>query len=263
MKKNKLNLSVTIIGAGNVATTLGVHLKKKGIAIQQIYSTTFSSSKKLARTLNAEAIKNLSELSLKSDIYILAVNDDSIEKVVTQLKLKDKIIVHTSGTVEMFILKKASKNFGVFYPLQTFSKNNSSSLKKVPILIEGNTKKTESILSDLGKLISHEIHFINSNQRKQIHLAAVLVSNFTNHLYALSEEYLKKEKIDFKLLLPLIKKVTENLENSSPKKNQTGPAKRGDKKTMQEHLTLLKKDKNLAMIYSLMSKSIKELEKNS
>lgn len=256
--KNK-KLSVSFIGAGKVATALGELFFKNGIQINEIYSTTLSSTKKLAKKLNAKPIHSIKELNGKSDFYILAINDDAIEKVAGQLQIKDKIVVHTSGTTAIQSLKSSSKNIGVFYPLQTFTKQNSSG--DFPILIEASNEKTLKVIKHIATSISKDVRKVNSKQRLKIHLAAVLVSNFTNQLYALAHDLLKKEKIDFNILLPLITQVNENLKKSSPDKNQTGPAIRRDKKTIDKHLKLIQKEKDLKMIYQMMTSSIQKKHK--
>lgn len=256
--KNK-KLSVSFIGAGKVATTLGELFIKKGIQIDEIYSTTFSSTKKLAKKLKATAVSSIKDLKGKSDLYIIATNDDSIAEIATKLNLKDKIIVHTSGTTDLKSLKSSSKNIGVFYPLQTFTSKNKAN--DFPVLIEANNEKTFKYLKRLAILISQDVRKVNSKERLKIHLAAVLVSNFTNHLFTMADSFLKKEKLDFAILLPLIHQVSDNLNSSTPDKNQTGPAIRRDKKTIDKHLKLIQKEKDLKLIYQMMTSSIQKKHK--
>lgn len=261
-------IKIAIIGSGNLATQLGMALYKDGYLISQVYSRSQKNASLLSKKLKAEAITDLKKLSQYSAIYIIAVKDDAIETVAKQLKLKDQIVVHTSGSVSMDVLKNSSKNYGVFYPLQTFSKEKKArpngrgqsfgraDFKTIPICIEANNKNTSTTLEYFAKSISNNVKKVNSEQRKKIHLAAVFACNFSNHMYAIAEQLLVKDKLSLDLLKPLIEETANKIKENKPSKVQTGPAARNDKKTMDAHLKLLSKEKDLQKIYTLISKSI-------
>ena len=143
--------NIVIIGAGNVATNLGIALFKEGYLISQVFSRTIKSAELLARKINAKAISDLKQLDPTAIIYIIAVKDDAIEQVAKKINLKDKIVVHTSGSIPMNLLKNVSKNYGVFYPLQTFSKERNLNFKNIPICIEANNKSTSTTLTYFAK----------------------------------------------------------------------------------------------------------------
>lgn len=249
-------IKISIIGSGNLATQLGLALHKEGYLISQVYSRNKKNASLLSKKIKAEAITDLKKLSKDSSIYIIAVKDDAIEAVAKQLKLLDQILVHTSGSVSMDVLKKSSKNYGVFYPLQTFSKEKKADFKTIPICIEANKKNTSTTLEYFAKSISSNVKRVNSEQRKKIHLAAVFACNFSNHMYAIAEQLLAKDKLSLDLLKPLIEETANKIKENKPSKVQTGPAARNDKKTMDAHLKLLSKEKDLQKIYELISKSI-------
>lgn len=256
--KVELPIKISIIGSGNLATQLGIALHNEGYLISQVYSQTQKNASLLAKKINAEAISALKKLDQDSSIYIIAVKDDLIESVAKQLNLKDKIIVHTSGSVSIDILKKSSKNFGVFYPLQTFSKNKLVNFKTIPICIEANNTSTSTTLQYFAKSISENVKKVNSAQRQKIHLAAVFACNFSNHMYAIAESLLAKDKLSLDLLKPLIEESANKIKENKPDAVQTGPALRNDKKTMDAHLKLLSKEKDLQKIYTLLSESIQK-----
>lgn len=249
-------ISISIIGAGNVATQLGLALHEQGYHITQVYSRTKNNASALAKKLGAESISDLKKLNSEASVFIIAVKDDAIEEVAKQIRLKDQLVVHTSGSVAIDVLKKTSKNYGVLYPLQTFSKNKASDFSVVPVCIEGNNKATVTTLGYFAKSISRNVQVINSAQRQSIHLAAVFASNFSNHMYTIAEDLLKKNKLSLDILKPLIEETANKIKTGKPKEMQTGPAVRGDKRTMEKHLKLLAKDQNLKAIYTLLSKNI-------
>lgn len=253
---NSNQKSIVLIGAGNVATQLGAALKKEGYLISQVYSRTKKSAEALAKTLKAAPLTDLKKIDTGAAIVIIAVKDDAIAAIAKQLKLKDQLLVHTSGSVEMNVLKACSKNFGVFYPLQTFTKGKTVVFKSVPICIEANNSAASTTLQYFAKSLSRKVQKINSDQRKKIHLAAVFACNFSNHMYAIADELLRKEKLSLDLLQPLIEETASKIKNSKPSDVQTGPAVRGDKKTMDAHLKLLGTNKKLKTLYQLISEGI-------
>jgi predicted short-subunit dehydrogenase-like oxidoreductase (DUF2520 family) len=251
----KPETKIILIGAGNVATQIGLALKDAGYKISQVYSKTKSSAASLSKKLKASSITDLKKIDKDAAIYIIAVKDDAVTDIAKQLKLKDNIVVHTSGSVSIDALKKTSSNYGVLYPLQTFTKDKKINFKTVPLCIEGNNKATSTSLQYFAKSISSNVKLVSSEQRKVIHLAAVFACNFSNHMYSIADDILKKNKLSLDLLKPLIEETAQKIKDNSPAKVQTGPAVRGDKKVMEGHLKLID-NKNRKEIYKLISQSI-------
>lgn len=251
IKKN-----IILIGAGNVATQLGISLKDAGHTILQVYSRKKRAAQALSIVLKAKAIDDAKKINPDADIYIIAIKDDALAGITKKIKLKNKIIVHTSGSTAMNVLKGSSKNYGVFYPLQTFSKNKKINFKTVPVCLEANNKETFKTLQQLASSISGNIQKVNSDQRKALHVAAVFACNFSNHLYTIAEQILSENKLSFDLLKPLIMETADKIKNNSAVKMQTGPAVRGDKKIMDSHLKMLSGNKEYRQLYKLLSRSI-------
>jgi predicted short-subunit dehydrogenase-like oxidoreductase (DUF2520 family) len=245
---------IVFLGSGNVATQLGFALKSAGHTIEQVYSRTGSSARVLARKLKAIPVSNIENLSTKADLYILAIKDDAMEPFIRKLKLDKKLLVHTSGSLPVTILKKASSDFGVLYPLQTLTKNKSVNFAEIPLCVEGNTKNSEKKILKIARSVSEHVYKVNSEQRKALHLAAVFAGNFSNHMYSIAEKILLKNHLPFELLYPLIMEGSEKIRHSSPSQVQTGPAIRNDKLVMKAHTKML--SSGLAKLYTLISKDI-------
>jgi predicted short-subunit dehydrogenase-like oxidoreductase (DUF2520 family) len=246
-------LSVVIIGAGNVATHLYKALNEaKNVSVLQWYNRNF---KAIAAYKNEVSITdNLDDLK-KADIYIIAISDDAIGALSSQLPFKDRLVVHTSGSVSLHDLDKKHKR-GVFYPLQTFTKDTDINFAEVPICIEIENKTDLQVLKNLSESLGCKHYRVNSDQRAALHLAAVFVNNFTNQLYRIGHEITESKSVDFNILKPLIKETANKIDLLSPYMAQTGPAKRDDKKTIKKHLKSLDKDIHKE-IYELLTKSIK------
>ena len=244
--------SITLIGSGNVATHLGLALKKNNYQITQVYSRTLVNAEKLAGMLNAEAINNLSELKIV-DLIIISIKDNAIIKVIK--KINNSPIVHTSGSVDLTIFGDKFKHCGVLYPLQTFNKNINLDFSNIPICIEANNKAFEQEIKRLANCISNRVICITSKQRKQLHIAAVFSTNFSNHMFSIAEDLLNKSGVEFSILLPLIQQTIKKLEKNKAKNVQTGPARRKDTAIIQDHLTNIQ-DKKIREIYQKISENI-------
>ena len=226
-------ISVLLVGNGNVASHLHTaFLNADHIAVTQISSR------------NLEHIPN-------ADITIVAVSDDAIAEVSS--KIKNSFVVHTSGACEINELKNSTHK-GVFYMLQTFSKNKEVNFREVPFCLEAENTKEQKLLEELAKAIGKNIYTVNSKQRKALHVAAVFVNNFTNHLYSTGNNICKQYGVPFEILYPLIKETANKVTYLSPEKAQTGPAIRNDSKTIKNHLNLLSIQQQ--QIYTILTKSI-------
>lgn len=248
-------MKVVLIGSGNAATVLGKLMINAGHNIMQVAGRNASTLSKLAATLNADAIVDFEKMNRDADIYIICVSDDAVANIAQQIKFHPKILVHTSGSVSMNVLKDISEKYGVIYPLQSLRKELET-LPETPLLIEGNDERTKNELVNFSKTFSKNVTGANEEQRMNMHVAAVVVSNFTNHLFTLTKEFCEAKKIDFKILFPLIKETVLRIEKNDPAEMQTGPAYRNNEATMEKNLILLEDNFYLKEIYKLMSESI-------
>lgn len=247
--------NIVFIGAGNVATQLALALHKKEYNILQVYSRTKRSALALAAEVKASPITRLSEITKDADIFIVSVADHALPKFSVQLYKKNGLVVHTSGFHSIDVLKGVSARCGVLYPLQTFSKEITVDFNKIPFCIEAKNKKDEKILKQLAGKLSSEVRIMNSESRKILHLAAVFACNYSNYMYCVAAEILKEKKIPFKILLPLIKETAAKAVSTCPCETQTGPARRGDRKVLNQHMKMIK-DEDRRKLYKIISKQI-------
>lgn len=248
--------NITLIGSGNVAHNLGAALVSAGLNVVDVYSRSIKNAKYLAEKLNAKHTDDFDKINKKSDLYILATTDNSITEIGNRLKLGNKLVVHTSGSVGIDSFISTSSNFGSFYPLQTFTKNHQADFTEIPICIEANNEKSLKNLSDLAQKLTNRVIELSSEQRKKLHLSAVFVCNFANFMQVIGQDLCENQGVDFSLLQPLIKEVFEKNKTGKAIDNQTGPALRGDTFTMNNHLEILKDNKELSELYKLISKMI-------
>lgn len=248
-------MNIVIIGTGNTATILGRKLKASGHEILQVVGRDSKAASKLAYELQTGSTHYWNIVNKSADIYILAVSDIAIEEVLNKLQLTGKTIVHTAASVSKTILKNATSHYGVFYPLQSLKKD-AVYIPEIPIIIDASDNPTLKQLHILAHSISDKVIEANDEQRLKLHLAAVFANNFVNHLYVLTEQYCKKEGLDFYMLIPLIKETAARLEMVTPVQSQTGPAIRNDINTIGKHKEILEKYPPLLNIYELFTESI-------
>lgn len=263
--QNKV-MKISIIGSGNVATHMGKALKAAGHQILQVWSREFDHAELLADQLFAEPINQLSLLYPDADAYLLAVSDDALFDLAIDLQLRERLVLHTSGSVGISVLRPISRKHGVLYAPQSFVRTVAMDYSQLPFCIEGSSPEVYHQIEELARSISPNCFPINSEQRLWIHLASVMVNNFGNALNAMAQDILNKKCIPFDILQPLIQitadktlNVIQQQTDSQPKslwRLQTGPAVRHDEKTLDRHRSMLKDDNDALALYDLMTQLI-------
>ncbi len=250
-------MKISFIGSGNVATHLANALFVLEHKIVQVYSQTIQNAQVLAQQVNASPVDLLAAL-LPADLYIIAVTDAAISQLSTELaslRLKGAV-VHTSGSTDIRVLKDNGSDYGVFYPLQTFSKTSNINFKIIPLLLEASNIELLNQLDQLASQLSDQVYHYNSEQRRSLHLSAVIACNFSNYLYAVAQQYLEQQGVDFNLLKPLIMETAHKIQQQAPANVQTGPAIRQDYAILAMHQQMLANQPALQQLYRLLSEGI-------
>ncbi|MFI5151694.1 MAG: Rossmann-like and DUF2520 domain-containing protein [Chitinophagales bacterium] len=250
-------MKISIIGSGNVATVMGRKILGAGHEIMEVFSPTEMHAISLAKTLGAYPCSTWEDINKNADLYLAAISDPALNQLSYHLSLQKKLIVHTAGSVSIEVLKLISKNFGVLYPLQSLRKELSR-IPEIPFLVDGNSSETLALISDFASSLSDKVQRSGDEERLKLHLASIIVNNFTNHLYGMAEKFCFEQGVQFKLLLPLIDETAGRMHDYSPNETQTGPAFRKDWGTISKHLELLAGNQGLQELYALLSKSIME-----
>ena len=247
-------IKVVLLGAGNVGTHLyrALH-NKEGLQLIQWYNRSLNNLEK--ESVPFAVTQNLNDI-IEADLYIISVSDSVIPEISKALEGKKGIIAHTAGSISMEVLG-AHENHGIFYPLQTFSKQKEVDFNQIPLCLEANQQENLNLLKKVAQAIGGPVHLIDSAQRKALHVAAVFVNNFTNHLYTIGEELCKAHKVPFSVLQPLIAETADKMKHLPPSLAQTGPAARGDQKILEDHLQYLTKESH-QKLYQLISASIQQ-----
>lgn len=258
-------MKVVLLGAGNLATSLAHALVEAGHDILAVFSRTMQSAKTLADRLNVVPTDDISTIPPDADIYIVAVKDDAITDVTGRLaaRLPNVLIAHTAGTVSIDAVKAGRR--GVFYPMQTFSKQRIVGFRNIPLFVEADNPDDQNLMLELASTISTNVMPLDGSKRKVLHLAAVFCCNFSNHCAAIAEAILARNGIPFSVMLPLINETTQKLNHCSPRLAQTGPAIRHDQNVINNHIQVLKEEGlgQLADIYKALSESIQCLSADS
>ena len=249
-------IKVSILGSGNIAQHLILAFEKSDdIELIQVFARNKDS---VAHLIDEDKIiSDVGQLE-DADLYIIAVSDTAIASVSNQIPLKNKLVAHTSGSITIADLDDKNRK-AVFYPLQTFSKNKAVDFSQVPVCLESENAEDFQMLEKAAKAISGKVYAINSEQRKAIHVSAVFVNNFVNHLYHIGNDLCDEHQVPFEILKPLIRETAEKVMMLTPAEAQTGPAKRNDNITLEAHLQILK-NQHQKEIYQLLTQSIQSHE---
>ena len=252
-------MRISFMGAGRVAHHLA-HVLSQHHQIVQIYSRTLATAQTLAIQVNATATMNIAELNPEIDLVIIAVSDQAIASVISNVhqQLPKVLIVHTSGSTDIEVLAQIHARAGVFYPLQTFSLDRDIPWLDTPIFVEAKSEDDLVLLAEFANQLSTRVYSYTSAQRLSLHLAAVFACNFTNYCYDMAKQIVDSQHVDFSLLYPLILETANKVLNNDPKQMQTGPAMRGDQNILKMHEQMLQKAQreDLKNIYQLMSQQI-------
>ncbi|MES2773678.1 MAG: Rossmann-like and DUF2520 domain-containing protein [Bacteroidota bacterium] len=249
-------MKVSIIGSGNAATVLGRKIKAARHQVLQVYSRNMHHAEKLAEELQCSATDAWSAITLEADIYLVALSDAAIPEAAAMLRPKKGLVLHTAGSVSMEVLKGTSVNYGVLYPLQSLRKEKKE-YENIPLLVDGNTADDLCLAEDFATTLSNQVQKADDAYRLKLHVAAVLVNNFTNHLYSLAATFCDQEQVRFGLLQPLIEETATRLKEYDPRAVQTGPAVRNDQPTIDRHLQLLAAYPDLQKVYEVITESIR------
>lgn len=260
MKRSVQDTPIVFIGAGNLATNLAKALYQNGFRIVQVYSRTPEAARALAQVVEAEYTAEL-EVSREARLYIVALKDDAFVKLLPDIVegKENVLLVHTAGSLPMSVWEGKASRYGVFYPMQTFSKQREVDFRMVPFFIESNSPEDTELLKAIASVLSGKVYEATSEQRRCLHLAAVFTCNFTNHMYALAAELLQKYNLPFDAMIPLIDETARKVHELEPKQAQTGPAVRYDGNVINKHLEMLEGEPDMQTVYRLVSESIHRL----
>lgn len=251
-------MRISFVGSGNIAHHLANAAYANKVEVVQIVSRNIENAKALAEKVNANYSDSISDLNPEVDFVILAVNDDSLDELSLNLKTFKAPLVHTAGSVNISILNNTDHNYGVLYPLQTFSKSKNVDIQKVPFFIEANSESLIHKLQEFCSIIgAHSIN-ADSTQRLNLHIAAVFACNFSNNMYHIAQNLVESHQLSFDVLKPLIMETAQKINSLDPKDAQTGPAKRKDVKTIQKHLEALQSNEALYSLYKAISENIQK-----
>jgi predicted short-subunit dehydrogenase-like oxidoreductase (DUF2520 family) len=258
-----IQYKISFAGAGKVASALCREFYNNGYVIQKIVSRNEKNGRKLADYYKAGWSSELI-FPDSADIIIVAVPDRTLRDVIFEIKCrKDTIIAHTSGSLGLDVFPSHYENSGILYPLQTFSENRNVDFKTIPFFIEASNELTSDTLKTIAETIGDSVHFLNEENRRMLHLAAVFASNFSNHMFTAGKDISEKAGFTFEILKPLILETIYRALELGPENSQTGPAVRNDFNTIEKHLDLLSFSPDLKDIYRGISKSIISYYKNS
>ena len=270
LRENKAadgSLRVAVIGAGGVATSLVPALAAGGARVTQVFSRTLNNARRVAATVaGCEAIDTLALLTREADVYVIAVKDDAIARVLDEAIAvagndgRQPLWLHTSGSTSIDVFGGRVDRCGVLYPMQSFSRSLRVEMSEVYFFTEGNNEPTQARVDAFARLMSPHVTPCDSRRREQLHIAAVFACNFANSLWTEADEIMTGAGLPFRALLPLIRFSVDKLNSLAPRESQTGPAQRRDTTIINRHLEAL--DGKRRELYKMLTDNIIEQQKD-
>jgi predicted short-subunit dehydrogenase-like oxidoreductase (DUF2520 family) len=247
--------TIILAGTGNLAWHWPDILAEAALHVAYVYGRNPMQTKALADRAGAFAVTDVKDLpTAENTLVILAVSDQAITDVARELQAPGRYLVHCSGSIPA----AAVSGGGVFYPLQTFSRNRRPIIQDIPFYVTTDDDQLARLLFQLGKMINGKVERISDEQRLYLHLAAVIANNFSNHLLRLADDFLRQKDLSYQALIPLMQETVAKLTEMNPAEAQTGPAKRGDAIVIDKHMDILKNHPELQNVYTLLTNSIRD-----
>ena len=253
-------MRIVLIGAGRLAVNLGRALLRKGHEVTYVLGRSKETTSALAAMLQCPCSTNMADMPIDADMYMVCVNDEALPAVVASMPPLSALVVHTAGSLSMQVFEGTSlSRYGIFYPMQTFSKEVAADFSDIPCFIEASDKSDLNLLESFSRTLTHRVFRLSSEKRRYLHLAAVFACNFSNYCYAVAGQLLAENGLPFDVMLPLIDQTARKVHSIAPLEAQTGPAARGDKAVMEAQAALLDNHPALKEIYRLMSNGIQSV----
>ncbi|MCG9900217.1 MAG: DUF2520 domain-containing protein [Hydrotalea sp.] len=249
-KYNKL----VILGTGNVAHALTQVLRDSGRTILQVWGRNEEAAKKLGNMLHVSFTSEMDELDPNADAYIICVKDDAIASVAAQFPFANKPLIHTAGTISVDVLSASSRFPAVWWIMQSIQKNTA--LYGAPSILDFKEKEMAEPLHDLAGVLRGEVVELNVDQRKKLHVTAVMLANFSQYLGGRVIEFAEKNQLPTHLLYPIMRNVLHQVMEGQGLEHLTGPARRNDKHVMQQQMDLLGNETDLKILYKVFSEQI-------
>ena len=251
-------MRIVLIGAGRLATNLGKALRRAGHEIVAVYSYRLAHAQALSAVVGGMATSDMAALPAVADAFIVSIKDAALCERIPEMTQGrgEQLFLHTAGSMPMSIFEGYARRYGVFYPMQSFSKEREVDFAEIPVFIEG----SDPVIRPLAESISQRVYALSTAERKYLHLAAVFACNFTNHCYALSAQILERHGLPFDVMLPLIDETARKVHELHPLDAQTGPAVRYDQNVISLQSAML--DGTMRDLYERLSISIHEQANN-
>jgi hypothetical protein len=237
--------AVDIVGYGRLGRALHQLFIEKAVPVRCIYSQSQTGEGFAPRE------SWLTDSSM-SPMVFLAIPDDQIEPQLAMRQASDSLFIQCSGNCNL-VMSDTLKT-AVWYPLQSFSQGRTLQWEEIPVLIESNSTDLQVWSRGLGL----RVQMMSGMQRRALHLAAVWANNFGQTVVGAAAEICRNHQIDPEILQPLLDETLNKALTLTGEQAQTGPARRGDDQTQQDHLELMKDDDSMKELYQQLSLFIRQ-----
>lgn len=256
-------MTFSIIGTGNIAWFFGNRIVTARHHCRGVYARNTDAAQQLAEALLSDKWGTIDDIEDgDADVCFLAVSDAAISEVAAQLSLKKTVLIHTAGAIGLDTTKAGAKERAVLWPVYSILRHNPPDHRNIPCAWEASSDKAQRYVLSLGHAITDILFEAKYEQRKWLHLSAVISNNFINHLLAICEQICNENQLPFSTIVPIIEQTFERIKQTSPQQLQTGPAVRHDTNTINNQLALLSQHAQWQKVYEAITESIQRTPLN-
>jgi len=255
MAKRTKRQSITIIGAGKLASALAVLLPKAGFAIDEIVTRrALKGREKEIGRKSGGRLRTIESAEWKSNVVWLAVSDSAIascaQTIAALTDWRGKTVVHFSGALSsdaLGALRRRGARVASAHPMMSFVAGEPPSLSGVVWTVEGDAGAVtvaRSIIKSLGGTALK----INKKDKPLYHafgafLSPLLVVHLETAMQLALEAGIPRRELA-PLMRPIVERTLNNLfSNVKHDKGSgrafSGPLIRGDIETIEGHLEAL------------------------
>jgi predicted short-subunit dehydrogenase-like oxidoreductase (DUF2520 family) len=242
---------LAFIGAGRVASVLGVALARAGWQVAAVASRDEGRRARFAELVpGVRAFAEPYAVLDEAELIFLTVPDDVVAPLAASLRLySGQALVHTSGAQPAAVLepaRAAGTSAASFHPLVAFAdfEGGLAALDGATVALEGD-ESLLPVLAEMAESIGARPVLLASQGKAAYHAAAMLAAGGLVGLLDAVVEVAAGAGLDeqaaLDVYLPLSRQTLDNAAHLGVQSALTGPFVRGDAATVRGHIEALRR----------------------
>jgi predicted short-subunit dehydrogenase-like oxidoreductase (DUF2520 family) len=249
------NASLAIVGPGRLGQAMGKLLLEAGTAIRFVAARRMDQSRRAVRFIGGGKAVSLDSPRLReADVILITTADSAVEPVARKVAFcrddwSEQVVLHTCGSLSASVLepfKRRGAWIGSLHPYQTVPSPQAGvrSLMGCYWAVEGD-RQAKALAKRWVKALRGTAFEIVPEAKPLYHLSAFLVCPTLVTLMGCSQKLLRQAGVPERIAMPMLEQfvgeTARNFAELGARKALTGPAVRGDWKTLERHIAQLRR----------------------